>query len=330
MNRFSLEELRKDHPWNLDLFVCSASFEQRCLSVGRVLKDQIETSTKAIIVYNEDFRGVVQNNLDLLKGFFQNSQECPLRTYEPLYTFDSLVTTLESELPDKPGAQVGIDITTFTRESLLMLFRYLHKEIVERDVELRLFYNPADAYDFGDERERTGLSEGIREVRSVLGYPGNLRPSRETHLILMAGFEHERAVQLAVECEPSLVSLGIADPKEQDAARHQESNERCTREIRNFVGEPRDFTFSGYDFWKCARDIATQTKRFPDMNTIVAPMNTKISTVGAGLAGLLMPEVQLCYAQADVYHPSGYSQASEIIYMDAINRDRLNSQLSDL
>ncbi|MDP2644327.1 MAG: hypothetical protein Q8P24_05265, partial [Desulfobacterales bacterium] len=39
----------------------------------------------------------------------------------------------------------------------------------------------------------------------------------------------------------------------------------------------------------------------------VAPMNTKLSTVGAALASFENSEIQVCYAQADYYNYHGYS-----------------------
>ena len=39
-------------------------------------------------------------------------------------------------------------------------------------------------------------------------------------------------------------------------------------------------------------------------------MNTKLSTLGAALAAVERPEIQLCYARAIEYNESGYSTPS--------------------
>ena len=51
------------------------------------------------------------------------------------------------------------------------------------------------------------------------------------------------------------------------------------------------------------------------MNTVMAAMNTKISTLAVGLYALQNPEVQVSYAQADVYNYERYSEAADDVYV---------------
>lgn len=41
-------------------------------------------------------------------------------------------------------------------------------------------------------------------------------------------------------------------------------------------------------------------------NTIIAPMNNKISTIAAGLASIENTDIQLCYASVKLYNKAGY------------------------
>ena len=126
------------------------------------------------------------------------------------------------------------------------------------------------------------LSSGIREVRSVLGYPGELLPSRKNHLIVLTGFEDVRALRLVAECEPSALSLGVADPRDRDTAEHQRINEARRRRVENIVGRAVLFSFSAYDPLRTCEAIERRMEQEGRMNTMVAPMNTKISTRWCG------------------------------------------------
>ena len=54
------------------------------------------------------------------------------------------------------------------------------------------------------------------------------------------------------------------------------------------------------------------------MNTVIAPLNTKISTIGADLAALENENIQLAYAKPNIYNVDGYSIPNEFIYLDKI------------
>ena len=55
------------------------------------------------------------------------------------------------------------------------------------------------------------------------------------------------------------------------------------------------------------------------MNTVIAPMNNKISTVGAALAALKNPNIQISYAQADIYNVVGYSMPNDDYYLGELD-----------
>jgi hypothetical protein len=47
-------------------------------------------------------------------------------------------------------------------------------------------------------------------------------------------------------------------------------------------------------------------------NIVVCPMNTKISTIGVGLAALQNNKIQIAYARAIEYNEAGYSTPSDM------------------
>ena len=58
-----------------------------------------------------------------------------------------------------------------------------------------------------------------------------------------------------------------------------------------------------------------------DTNIVIAPMNNKISTVGASLAAISNENIQLAYAKASLYNTDGYSSPSDNVYFFKINFD---------
>ena len=303
----------------LDLLVCCASFEARCLTAPSTFAGlrREEIPKNVLVAFNTDYESHVAVNRDAICEMFPSTTRCPLRTDDPISSVDSLVKCLSACWPPERPITALVDISTFTRESLLILLQHLWSRASSED-RIWLSYSSAEEYHVGSAK-RKWLSQGIREVRSVLGFPGDLRPSRSTHLVVMAGFERDRAVGLITECEPSRVSLGIADPSDYSARKHESSNRIIVDEIRNLVGCPVDeFLFSGYDPFKAAVSLREQVRVVADANTIIAPMNTKISTVGAAIAASQDSNIQLCYAEADIYNYDAYSEPSGTVFSFAL------------
>ena len=323
----SLANLTQETRAPFDLFICSASFEDRSLSVPMAIGRQ----EPCILAYNEDYFSVLSDNLSTLKTAFPNTLVCNMRADDPLQTADAISRNIDLAWPDAGQNQtirIAVDITTFTRESLLMLMRYIWLRMDHRH-RLVLYYIRAREYSVGVDDTKKWLSSGIREVRSVVGYPGTFLPSRQNHLILMTGFEDVRALRLVSEWEPSVLSLGVADSADRDTAEHQHINEERRRRVQNVFGPVRHFLFSAYDPFRARMSLESQAAVSSTMNTLIAPMNTKIATVGAALAACRNPDIQLCYAQADLYNYRGYSTPGDTVYVVCIQKSDLEVSAKD-
>ena len=55
------------------------------------------------------------------------------------------------------------------------------------------------------------LSKGVKEIRSVLGFPGEILPSRKNHLIVLTGYEYERAKTIIDILQPYSLALGFGE-----------------------------------------------------------------------------------------------------------------------
>ena len=299
----------------IDLFICSASFESRCLSIADNLdRDRV---SHVLIARNRRFDHVIDQNVNVLSERFSGKESIlVVDSFDPILSTKNIVKAIQ-EQRKRSVQRVLIDITSFTHETLLILFRVCNVEFAESVVDF--LYAPASEYSIGDEPGDKWLSKGISEVRSVMGYPGGFAPSKDTHLIVLAGFEDYRALSLIQELEPSLVSIGYGDTSEVSTGPHQVANETKVERIRSRVGSVEDFVFSCYDALSAEKTIRELVDEHEKYNTILAPMNTKISTLGAGRVALRDESIQICYAQADIYNYRNYSRPGDGFYHHRFN-----------
>ena len=307
-----LASLRTSFQEPVDLFVCSASFERRCVSIAEHLDET--RIDRVLIAHNQAFRDVVDANFKFLRERFAGRESTLLLdSADPVLTTNNVVEAIR-EQREKGARRVLIDITAFTHETLLILFRVCSQEFEKASV-VDFLYAPASEYSIGDKPGDKWLSKGISEVRSVMGYPGGFAPSRDTHLIVLAGFEDYRALSLTQELEPSLVSIGYGDRSEVGTRPHQVTNEAKVARIRSVLGSVETFVFSCYDALGAEETIRRMVRGPDQYNTILAPMNTKISTLGAARVALKDESIQICYAQADIYNYRNYSEPGGEYYV---------------
>ena len=300
----------------IDVFIGSASFEARCLSVLRQLTEV--SLPLAVIAKNTTYDEAIAANLTTMRNQLNGRvEELTVSSDDPVVSAEKITTVLDDVVTGEPK-RILFDITTFTRETLLMLLFFLAGKLRTFD-SVRFVYTNAKEYSVGDAPEGKWLSKGIREVRSVIGYPGQMSPTLPTHLIVLVGFEYERALELARLCEPSAVSLGISDGTEHGAAPHLPTNQRIQeelrRKLRRNLTHVDTFVFKTYDADATRKALLRQSQVRTNFNTVIAPLNTKISTVGAGLLAIQDHTIQLCYAPANLYNVNKYSAPGDDYYL---------------
>lgn len=296
----------------IDAFICCASFEERSKSIAECIDPQIIQRTW--IAYNRDFWTFTQENVEAIKSrFSEHHTLLELDTTDPLLTADQIARSLADLCTSGSSKRILVDITSFTRESLLILLRFLNDRQLAGET-LEFLYANARDYSVGDSSEKKWLSKGNQDIRSVLGYPGILVPSKQNHLIVLLGFEDERALSLIRDCEPSRISIGIGGETEWETKLHHETNMARLQRLRSILGRVEEFTFAPYDARATKTTIQRVISSATDYNTIIAPMNTKISTLGAAAVALDDESIQICYARANIYNTKGYSSPGNLFF----------------
>lgn len=292
----NLDELNFFVPDNVG-FICFASFESRCLSIPQVINpDKI---VKTWIIRNNYGRTAEanQSNFDTIKKNLNNNEEVGFSLKRSDKIAD-LIFELVKELKTLNVKNIVVDISTFTHEVLLILLKALY--VSKNEFEKILFlYN-------GAERYSEWLSKGCKDIRNVIGYPGYWNPAYKYHLIVLSGFEQERITGLVEILEPDSLSLGVCNDSTNDnhndaILQYRKRFEEWAQNLQVLKKYER-FDFSCINIEDTIKNIEKIIDSDNEMNYILAPLNTKLSTVAAGIVGLRNENIQLCYPIPEAYN----------------------------
>lgn len=251
------------------------------------------------------FQGIARENAKVVGENCQSVLELADAISMIVQTFDQRVRTI-------------VDITSMSHELLSVLIAILRsKSKLEHTV---LCYTGADRYSFNTPADEMWLSRGVSSIRSILGFGGEQLPSKKLHLVIPVGFEVERAMEVIATYEPAVLSLGIGRREESVSLAHHDANLNFFTRLESFVRGQENtcekvsqFEFSCIDPFVAKADLLEHLEKFQDFNTVICPLNTKISTVGIALLCLEQPAFQLCYAQPLEYNTDGYATPSDVI-----------------
>jgi hypothetical protein len=317
---FEIDTLKNLIEYPVDVFICCGSYESRC----RTIPDIIDPSniSHALVVENKDLAIYVgENSRYLRERFGSKTIDVETNSGNPLLTADNIYKAIKSIKKRTPQKYL-IDITTFRHESLLILINLLRQTGTKKD-KIGLLYVSASDYGIGSNMKDKWLSKGVSEVRSILGYSGDFSPLRKLHLIIVVGYEYQRASALIDILEPGKISLGHGKAASATDNKHKAAQEFFYTMLKNMEarrGNVDEFEFSCNNPLETRDAIISQSMKYQDFNTVVAPMNTKLSTVGAGLATFVNNEIQLCYAQAEHYNHHGYSTPGRNCYFFELSK----------
>lgn len=290
------------------VFLCFASFEERCLSVPRTLKGK--KIAKTIIFQFEEFKHASNGNLAELAIQLPNYEHVELKNNLPMMSVDILVGII-SEIKRLKFKNILVDVSCFNREVLLILLHLLYSE-KDNFFSIKFIYNSAGEMPFD-------LSFGLLDVRSVFGFGGLASPLKKDHIIVLLGFEYERARQIIEEYEPALVTIAIGGKNESISLELHEKNRKALdnfNKLKNQIICPIDEIEipinSPRDTMMALQSIIAKNNQY---NTILAPLNTKLSTIGAGMAAILGSDIQICYSQMADYNFVNYSKPGDDFYI---------------
>ncbi|WP_173982872.1 hypothetical protein [Magnetospirillum sp. SS-4] len=269
-----------------------------------------DTVGRVLVCANDDVQGAGKAHAaEIANHFGQRATRVRLSKSNPVGIADAMMANIGTVAEGGRPVRCVVDISTFTHEALLILLRVLQFTLPANS-EVTYVYTPAKEYDPGTPTEAKWLSRGLGGVRSVLGYSGTWLPSRKIHLIVLVGFESDRARKLVEAYEPDALSLGIGCVGPLSATL-EDVRKVFYQEIAEAFPQYSDFEFTPGDPFAVRDVLLAHIDKFPGHNTVIAPMNTKISTIGAAMAAFEREDVQLTYGSAGIYNTDNYSVAED-------------------
>lgn len=294
------------------ILIIGLGFEKRCLSILKSLHTR--NALKIIGVHNGDWK---QQSAENISEFSIICDEKGIVVGEncngAIEVADSLYSILAPIINKNSNINFLIDATGFSHELLVIVIGLLNNE--NKLPNCTILYTGADEYSFNTDPTQKWLSRGVLDVRSILGFPGEMLPSKGLHLVIMAGFEVERAAEIITRYEPEILSIGVGGKDHSVSNEHHDYNVQSHKEIIALLQRMRgasdnifEFEFSCIDPILTRDKILSHTNQYNNYNTVVCPLNTKLSTIGATLAAIENPKIQLCYSQPREYNIHGYSK----------------------
>lgn len=315
MIKIPIDDFTLDKGIQFDYFICSSSFEERCLTIASIISKDL--AGEVLICHFEHNYEISDERLMQLKDIFKNAklEVVILKKHLPIANFDIFWKWFDLF---KKGSSIAIDITTFTRENLLMLLRIAFLKRYE--FEFHLFYTPSDHYSINDRSKDIWLSKGVKEIRSVFSYPGDFSPLKKYLLIILTGFESERAQTLIDIYEPTKLVLGKANEINSINSELAKINEENFNHLLTLNSNSDIFDFSCINLEETRQIIKDQIYKYKDdFNIVIAPMNNKLSSLAVGLVAIEESTVQVCYASTNQYNINGYSSPSNYIFYIDLN-----------
>lgn len=302
----------------IDLFICSSGFEERSTKLALSLdSDMIANS---MIFHLDDTYNVSFLNLNKIQQKIQNLKIVEYPKNNSLKTFDlfyAVFKEFNEEIGNKK-IKVVIDISTFTREILLILMKVI---TIERfsNFEKIIVYTPNESY--SNDETNFWMTKGIREIRSIIGYSGLHSPSKKLLLLILNGFEEERTENI-IECfEPA--KLVIGKPDIAGSINLNLNAIACSKfeEVKlkhqNLIVQEFDFSCTDIQITILALNKIIEENE--DYNIVISPLNNKISTIATAIVGLKNDDIQICYASANQYNIDSKAIASNYFLMYNLN-----------
>ncbi len=299
-----------------DVLVGFVSFEKRSLSLSK--KIDVNRFSKAYFIRNEktiENKYIMENVIELEKKWGSKVEYIEVDFDNPLLSADKLKLKFDFLQSREEKVKMLLDISTFTHEMLLMFLCILKSW--KNKIELTCVYANTLDYSVEEIVDNKWLSRGLRDVRTVLGFPGDNLPSQKTHLVLIVGYEYGRAYNIINVIEPNSLSLGYVEAEETSTEKNKDANTHYLRLVEEMTISYDDierFTISCRNVEKTIKELKKIVDSHKGENIVIVPLNNKVSTIAVAITVFNNPEVQICYGQPILYNEENYSTPGNEIF----------------
>ena len=295
-----------------DIFIVSASFEERASALQYYLDDDYKCKL-GIIYVNED-NVAYEGSLNTIKKFLEKkcngNLKVQMSSHRNIEKKNQAMLEIVNYCKEyiNEGINITIDVTCFSRIDLIVLLDYITSYIKNSKIKI-IYSSPV--------RHGEWLSRGYSEISNIIGFPGVFDASKSTALVVLSGFEVERPLNFIEEYEPDKIFLGVSNPAVLDEfGKRNYLVQRGLLDLSNVC----EFEFSARNINECLNNLENiVTKEINNFNIVLAPLCTKMTTVASFIFARRHPEVQLAYCYPQEYNVTDYSSGIKQIFVDSIN-----------
>jgi len=289
-----------------DVFIVCSSFEERTIAVAQKFDEQYKVATSFIFKYDEEnLTNLRDINFEKLMNILKKHSDSVLPIFcdyrDPtngILKFRELCRKRKVDLRNK---NISIDITTFTKQYLLVLLKFIERQ---KPKSVRIFYTEPEDY---APKWGKPLSYGLIDIVSVPTYGGHFHIEKENLLILLLGYEGDRAYAIWERLTPhkTLILIGKPSFKNSWEGRVEEFNKKLIsklpRESVNYIPT--------LDPFEVNRNLDSLIKQhLPQFNIVISPLGPKPQVLGCYLSVRNQPDVQIVYAIPKFYEEEYFSK----------------------
>ena len=282
-----------------DLFICCASFEERCLSSTATMGADFLTKFAVIFVVEEPlYKKQVEHNMfrlqtELRKKATEGIFVISCQRESPIEGINQMEDVLrQCKLKTDGGPFVTVDISGFTKIYLLELLHYL---VIDKSLGIPRLLHTTQRY------LPTKLTRGIEQITTIPNFFGSPSWEKEAVLVLFLGFEPERALAVWKQFNPAKTIALITNPPRYgnlDYLKYAQQNNSSllsqpSVEVRDV---PPD---NPYAVKNVLEAIHEETK--DSFNMVIGPFGTKPQVVGVFLFCSEHRKVQVVYSFPATY-----------------------------
>ncbi len=190
-----------------DFLILAASWEQRCLGLAQKLAGY-RCAHVLMTIYDGRSEKRAENIKKLRKILPKIGR---LKELEATHSspIENVRETIEfiRKLKLKRLPRITLDASSFTRKHLLQLLQGL--DLANLLGACHIYHTEAQNYHTQDNES---MSEGVSSIKAIETFGGEIRPSRDSLLIIFLGFEGRRALAFWENLEPNRTIAVIPDP----------------------------------------------------------------------------------------------------------------------
>lgn len=259
------------------LFILCSSHEERCL--GSISRWGAWAPKEVLLFHYDDTNPKREiNHASMVANIGKRSKINELTFCESsaVSSFRSNGEALAQIVKRFRGKPVVMDISVFTKRHLLMTLNWLDDHGLWDN--LYIVYSEPDDY---DATAFLPLSFGISRFEQIPGFAGTPDSSRPLHLLILLGYEGERALATFEQLQPIKTSLVVPDPPFREAWRGR--TEQFNADLINRLGAPAILPADAIDpdstVSVLSRTLGPENLR-SDHTRIISPLGTKPQTLG--------------------------------------------------